>query len=38
MIKLAFLSSHSGGSTREPGLERAEAGVWGACKEDAIGI
>lgn len=38
MIKLVFLSSHSGGSTREDGLERAKAGVGAAGREDTVGI
>lgn len=28
------LNSNSGGGMREDGLERAEAGVWGACREE----
>lgn len=38
MITLVFLSSHSGGSMKENGLEKAGPGIRDGQKEEAIGI
>lgn len=38
MIRLVLLSSTSGGTMKEAGLQRGEIDVQDGCKEGAIGI